>query len=130
MYDNEIETKENKILTKDEIKPQHIRNHDFSDVITPLPFYLVAKPFLWGKGQSTRIYDWFSHTRPVHGNRVSYGFYSPGINGYGTSYFTPARKRWFFKVFIVISAEASDGVNGVCKVLRKDFVWMVTVRGI
>ena len=50
MYDNEIETKENKILTKDKIKPQHIHNHDFSDVVAPSPFYLVAKPFLWGRG--------------------------------------------------------------------------------
>ena len=57
MYDNEIETKENKNLTKDKIKTQHERNHDFSDVITPSPFYLVAKPFLWGKGQCTRICD-------------------------------------------------------------------------
>ena len=57
MYDNEIETKENKNLTKDKIKTQHERNHDFSDVITPSPFYLVAKPFLWGKGHCTRICD-------------------------------------------------------------------------
>ena len=55
MYDNEIETKENKILTKGKMKPRHIRNHDFSDVITPSPFYLVAKPFLWGKGRAIRI---------------------------------------------------------------------------
>ena len=46
MYDNEIEAKENKILTKDKIKPQHMHNLDFSDVIAPSPFYLVAKPFL------------------------------------------------------------------------------------
>ena len=55
MYDNEIETKENKILTKGKMKPRHIRNHDFSDVITPSPFYLVAKPFLWGKGRAIGI---------------------------------------------------------------------------
>ena len=54
MYDNEIETKGNKIETKDKIKLQHIRNHDFSDVITPSPFYLVAKPFLWGIGRTIR----------------------------------------------------------------------------
>ena len=56
MYDNEIETKENKILTKDKIKTQHIHNHDFSDVVAPSLFYLVAKPFLWGRGQSTHIF--------------------------------------------------------------------------
>ena len=55
MYDNEVETKEKKILTKDKIKPQHMRNLDFSDVIAPSPFYLVAKPFLWGRVQSTHI---------------------------------------------------------------------------
>ena len=55
MYDNEIETKENKILTEDKIKTQHIHNHDFSDVVAPSPFYLVAKPFLWGRGQFTHI---------------------------------------------------------------------------
>ena len=55
MYDNEIKTKENKILTKDKIKPQHMHNLDFSDVIAPSPFHLVAKPFLWGRGQSTHI---------------------------------------------------------------------------
>ena len=45
IYDNEIEAKEIKILAKDKIKPQLIQNHDFSKVITPSSFYLVAKPF-------------------------------------------------------------------------------------
>lgn len=50
IYDNEIEAKEIKILAKDKIKPQLIQNHDFSKVITPSSFYLVAKPFLRVEG--------------------------------------------------------------------------------
>ena len=110
MYDNEIETKENKISTKDKIKPQYIHNYDFSDVITPSPFFLEAKPFLWGRGQSTRISGWFIPTPPAHGNGASYGLYSPGINGYGRVILPLHGSGGFFKVSIVISAEASDGV--------------------